>query len=146
MELHENFKYLIVDTGFAYKLEGYIESIEEDIKDALDYLCDPGDKDCDHCKNRILFVNGFRDYHNTKKITPTLESWGNITGLSRAMSTIPDPLKAIICFKCESLSHAFTIVNILMKFKHCGSFNYESLISMTLVDDTLIMHFSCENG
>lgn len=55
VKIKDNFKYLVVDTGYTSRLIESICDIEEEIKEELDYLCDNEDN-CPHCQDYILYI------------------------------------------------------------------------------------------
>lgn len=133
----DNFKYLVINTGYTSRLLDDVDDIETEIKNRLDYMCDSTEQ----WKDSILYIYdkiwglGYYACNGTKKEQ------------NHVRDTIGEKYESgVIAIKCNNISSAFCIINILMKKNYCGCFNMEFLMAMILIDDVLIVEFDCESG
>jgi hypothetical protein len=140
IRIKDNFKYLVVDTGYTSRLIKSICDIEEEIKGELDYLCNNEDS-CPHCQDYILYIydklwggdNPY--YYNVQRAQECEYVKNKINNQS-----------GVIVLRCEHISNAFAFTEILMKQGYCNCFSLRSLMSIELKDDVLIIKFDCESG
>jgi hypothetical protein len=164
-QLKDNFKYLVVDTGYTSRLIDKVGEIEEQIKSQFDHLCDNTDDDeevktvensCEHCKDKVVYIRDCVLRKGKSRVATSIYNNDCAT-----YSYVEDVLKSrdnsdltscysgsggYIVIRCDSINMAFTIIQILMDQKHCGCFRIDSLTDMILVKDVLIINFDCESG
>ena len=165
IKIRDNFKYLVVYTGYTARLieGGACMKIEEEIKERLDAQCEKTyDKesggylevDCDHCKDRILYIRdkiwGKKEFHDV---------WGEgmkvISGSTEEIKHIKDSLidldeekygRGMIAFRCSCVMDATSIIDVLMKQNYCAFFKWTEMGEIVISDDVLVFTFGCESG
>src|SRR4051812_16330238 len=99
--IKDNFKYLVVDTGYTSRLINIAHVIEYEIRDQTDWLCDgevtPG-TECEHCKPQIVLIHDHPDHFLEKENHLEGEY---ITDMSPNFNGSNSSI-GIIAFKCES--------------------------------------------
>lgn len=142
MELSTNFKYLVINTGYTHRLINNIEELENKIKQQLNYLCS-NDKNCDHCKDYILYI--------FEQIPGRKFSYKNdIVAGKQERKTIKNKIntkhrKGVIVTRCNHISQAFVIINILIEQKYCSKFTLQQILSIETMENILIFNFNCES-
>lgn len=142
INIKDNFKYLVVSTGYTSRLVDEILDIEKEIKREFEADCDDNidGVNCSHCRDRILFI---ADEICNISLNDELDE---ILYVQKIWKTVSDGKNSgIIAIRCECLFNAATIINILIKQKYCH-FKWTDLVELTVVQDVLVVYFSCESG
>jgi hypothetical protein len=141
VNISNNFKYLIVRTGYTARLLEHLDEIEDNIRARFDYVC-TNKKNCKHCKDTsVLYI-----YDNCHG-----EGYHKCNGTKEERKYVRNSLdkkhkSGTIAIKCDNISKAFSIIQILMDCDYCGCFMIDSLMEMVLVNDILVVTFDCESG
>ena len=156
-QLKDNFKYLVVDTGYTSRLIDQVGEIEKQIKSRLDYLCDGEDSEltCEHCKDRVLYIRDCGWGEGKSRVVTSMynddhKSYAYVqdvlTSCDDLNNTRYSGSGGYIVIRCDDIKMAFSIIQILMDQDYCGCFHMDSLYHMILVKDVLIVNFDCESG
>jgi hypothetical protein len=143
MKIEDNFKYLVVDTGYTSRLVDMVDDIEDKIRDKISGF--HGGKNCAHCENKILYI--YDNDYDVKNKTH-IDIYHSYNGKASERKHVKKIMnrKGIIVFKCDEIRWIFAIIDVLMNQNYCGGFCMESLIGITLVEDILVVSFDCESG
>lgn len=141
VNISNNFKYLVVKTGYTSRLLEDLDEIEDNIRARFDYEC-TNKKNCKHCKDTsVLYI-----HDNCRG-----GGYNKCNGRKRERKYVRNMLDekyidGTVAIKCDNISKAFQIIQILMNCDYCGCFVIDSLMKMILVEDILVVVFDCESG
>lgn len=137
----QQFKYLVVRTGYTRRLVKKIDRIEA--KFAEDFDCPCENEECNLTCRRVLYIHD-------SIWGDGLYSFGDEAEIARIQGILEEhksTCDGIIVLKCNMLDTAFRLTEELMKVKYCASFGFHSLYSMNLLnEEVLVISFDCESG
>ena len=124
----EGFEYLAVNTGYTFRLLNKVKKINEELEnlelEGVLYIEDS------------IWGKGVYELEKDKS-----DEIACVRGILGDMSD------GAIVMKCSQLNDAFCIIQYLMEFNYCGSFQFTSLIRMEIRDKkVLLIEFDCESG
>lgn len=130
--ISENFRYLVVHTGYTSRLVKHAKEIDEQVY----RLFIPGWE-----TKYLLYIRdtiwgrGYYDFSDDKVL------------LDKLKDRLKDYDKCgAIVFRCDSLMRGMGICSILMKYNYCGCFSFENMCEVTSLGDILLLKFDCESG
>ena len=127
----EEFKYLVVATGYTARLVKRVSELKEE-------LLDEEENDSD----AILYIE---DLVWGKGLYEISQKRDEIEKIRKIIT--PDKYRGVIVLRCNRLSQAMRIISLLMEQGYCGCFDYTALQKMELIDkEILVMEFDCESG
>jgi len=148
----DEFKYLVVDTGYTARLLDKLDTIKAKIiSDCMHDSPDnsPEDKDddeenetCALCRDPVLYID---DDVWGSGFSPVSESEDEIQHVRDVLSKLGDT-SGIIVFRCNSLSAAMGLVDILVQQDYCACFSMTSLQTIKQIGDVLYLEYDAESG
>jgi hypothetical protein len=138
IKINNNFKYLVIHSGYTSRLTSQIDEINDSIYTDVYYSDDDG------YEKSILYIEdslwGDGKY-----------SYGDPIKINKVEKIIKDnnlDLCGIIVFECGCLMDALAILKVLTEqYSYCGCFRLEGISEMACYnDELLIMHVDAESG
>lgn len=134
----EGFKYLVVDTGYTDRLISKVNKIEKKIAEEIEEC-----EDSENClANKILYI----DSRIHGQCPHEIGNKDEISYVSQSLIQcgVYEDLMGIIVVKCDDITKAFLIIDILKKQKYCRIFN---IVNMELINNKILMiRYDCESG
>jgi len=134
-----NFKYLVVHSGFTGRLIDRIEELNNLIFEEV-YL---EGTDNDYEIRSTLFIKDEIYGEGLHKFGHD----GDIDDILNHLKMIGCKNLGLIAFRCSCLMHALEMIKVLKKMNYCKSFRVEGITEMVFVGKTtLIVDIDCESG
>lgn len=141
----EGFKYLVVRTGYTSRLVDDINSIEDEIADRTCCSC-KNEEICEHEGKQVIYIEdnlwgaGMYEFGTSDEIA-------HVKSILNEHTHEESEFNGVVVLKCNKLSQAYNIVEILMEQEYCGSFCFPNLYRMEILNgEVLLMCFDCESG
>lgn len=135
----ENFKYLVVDTGYTSRLVDDLSQIEEQLKEDLQYLCNSIEANCPHCNDLILYIEDSICGNGLYEVSPQKEEIEKIRTMISG-----EKFRGIIVLRCDNLRKVMTVVEVLQNQDYCCCFVMSHLYEMKIInEEVLLMRFGC---
>ena len=137
--LADNFKYLVINSGYTSRLHKKVKKINEEI---LNQACI--DEDEDDTAPCVLYIKD-------KLWGKGMYEFGNVDDIAYVEKQLREKysinLDGIIVFRCNALLFAFEIIGILKECHFCGCFGYNNIYKMTCIDnEILVIEIDAESG